>query len=183
MRSWSVPGRSVPDRVAGTVALMAAALLVFGLAGAGEAGASDAGAERIRSYEVQLEVRSDGSLQVAEQIEYDFGGNARHGIERDIDTEQRYDGSRDRQFPVSAVEVSSPTAPDQVEVTESGGETRLRIGDPDRTISGRHTYRISYRVAAATTRYDDRDELYWNAVGPGWSVPVDRVAVRSPAPR
>ena len=169
MRTWSAFARSV-------LGLLGAAALL--LLAAGPAAAGDAGGERIRSYQVSLEVRPDGSMQVRETLEYDFGGNARHGIERDIDTEQRYDGSRDRRYPVSEIEVSSPTAPDQVQVTESGGRTRLRIGDPDRTITGRATYRISYLVAAATTRYADRDELYWNAVGPGWSVPVDRAEVQ-----
>lgn len=169
MRTWSVFARSV---------LGLATVVLLGLPLGGRAEASDAGGERIQSYDVTLDVRPDGSLQVAETIAYDFGANSRHGIEREIDTEQRYDGSHDRRFPVSEVEVVSPTAPDQVQVIESGGETRLRIGDPDRTVTGRHTYRISYLVQAATTRYPERDELYWNAVGPGWSVPVERVTVR-----
>lgn len=143
------------------------------------AAAGDAGTgERITSYEVVLQVRPDGSMQVQETIAYDFGGNARHGIDRDIDTEQKYDGDHDRRYPVSDVQVSSTTAPDDVTVTGGGSETSLRIGDPDRTVTGQHTYRISYTVAAATTRYDDRDELYWNAVGPGWTVPVSDVRVR-----
>src|SRR4051812_47185834 len=156
MRTWSALTRSV-------LGVVAAGLVVLPLSG--RAAAGDAGTEGIRSYDVTLDVRSDGSLRVAETIVYDFGGNSRHGIERDIDTEQAFDGSHNRRFPVSEVEVSSPTAPDHAEVTESGGETRLRIGDPDRTVTGRHTYRISYLVGAATTRSGDDDELYWNAVG------------------
>lgn len=157
----------------------AAALLAVLVLPAGPAAAGDADAEQIVSYDVSLDVGDDGSLEVVETIGYDFGGNARHGIDRDIDTEQRYDGSRNRLFRVSDVEVSSPTAPDEVQLTQSDGQTSVRIGDPDRTISGRHSYRISYTVAAATTRFGDRDELYWNAVGPGWSVPVQRVTVRA----
>lgn len=158
------------------------AVLLVGLAAApaaaSSAAAAPAGDERISSYGVELEVRPDGSLRVEETIDYDIGGNARHGIERDIDTEQKFDGGHNRRYPVSEVRVSSETAPDQVDVTDSGGSTRLRIGDPDRTITGAHTYVISYTVAAATTRFDDRDELYWNAVGPDWDVPIDEVDVR-----
>lgn len=151
------------------------ALLLVGLAGPPAAAADG---ERITGYSVDLQVRPDGSMRVAETIAYDFGGNARHGIDRDIDTSQRFDGRRDRRYPVSDVEVSSATAPAHVEVTDSGGGTRLRIGDPAQEITGRHTYRIAYTVAAATTRYADHDELYWNAVGPGWPVPVDGIDVR-----
>lgn len=140
--------------------------------------AAAADGERITSYAVDLQVRADGSLQVEETIAYDFGGNARHGIDRDIDTEQKFDGSRNRRYPVSDVQVSSATAPDDVVVSGGGSRTSVRIGDPDRTVTGRHTYRIRYTVAAATTRYGDRDELYWNAVGPDWDVPVSDVTVR-----
>lgn len=140
--------------------------------------AADADAERITSYGVTLQVRTDGSMEVEETIAYDFGGNAKHGIEREIDTEQKYDGSHNRRYPVSDVRVSSATAPDDVELTSSDARTTVRIGDPARTITGQHTYRIAYTVAAATTRYADHDELYWNAVGPDWDVPVDAVTVR-----
>ncbi|HST67719.1 MAG TPA: DUF2207 domain-containing protein, partial [Mycobacteriales bacterium] len=140
--------------------------------------ASGTAGESITSYDVRLAVRPDGSLQVEETIAYDFGTHARHGIEREIVTEQRYDGSHNRRYPVSDVTVSSADAPDQVEVSSGGKQTSLRIGDPDRTVTGTHTYRIAYTVAAATTRFDDHDELYWNAVGPDWPVPVEAITVQ-----
>ena len=56
VRIWSAFARSVLGVVA--VALVALPL-------AGRAAASAAGDERIRSYDVALEVRPDGSLQVA----------------------------------------------------------------------------------------------------------------------
>ncbi len=74
--------------------------------------------------------------------------------------------------------VSSVDAPNQVQVSGGGSETSLRIGDPDRTVTGPHTYRISYTVAAVTTRLADHDELYWNAVGPDWQVPVEAITVQ-----
>jgi Predicted membrane protein (DUF2207) N-terminal domain/Predicted membrane protein (DUF2207) C-terminal domain len=142
------------------------------------AAASDGDGERITSYDVQLAVQTDGSMRVQETIGYDFGGNQRHGIERRIDTEQRYDDTRDRRFPVSAVTASSADAPADVQVSGDDAETTIRIGDPDRTVTGRHSYRIGYSVAAATTRLADHDELYWNAFGPNWRVPVQAIAVR-----
>jgi uncharacterized membrane protein YgcG len=142
------------------------------------AAAEGTAGEKITSYDVRLAVQRDGSMQVQETIAYDFGTHQRHGIDRDIDTEQRYDGSHNRRYPVSDVTVSSADAPAQVQVSGGGSETSLRIGDPDRTVTGSHTYRISYTVAAATTRLPDHDELYWNAVGPGWSVPVEDITVQ-----
>jgi hypothetical protein len=163
----------------GVSAFVAAVALALGPA-LPAAAASDGGTggERIMSYDVQLAVQTDGSMRVQETIAYDFGGNQRHGIEREIDTEQRYDDTHDRRFPVSGVAASSADAPAGLQVSGGDAETTIRIGDPDRTVTGRHTYRITYSVAAATTRLADHDELYWNAVGPDWAVPVQAVAVR-----
>jgi len=70
-------------------------------------------------------------------------------------------------------------------VSTEGGTTRIRIGDPDiDTVTGRHTYTIRYTVRGALNAFDDHDELYWNAVGEGWDVPIAAAsaAVTGPAP-
>jgi uncharacterized membrane protein YgcG len=140
--------------------------------------AAAADGERIISYDVQLAVQTDGSLRVQETIDYDFGSNQRHGVERRVDTEQRYDDTHDRRFPVSGVTAGSADAPATVQVSGDDAQTTIRIGDPARTVTGRHTYRIGYSVAAATTRFADHDELYWNAFGPDWPVPAQAITVR-----
>ena len=50
-------------------------------------------------------------------------------------------------------------------------------------MSGRQQYVITYTVDGALNAFEDHDELYWNAVGAGWGVPIDRVGVvvRTPA--
>ncbi len=63
------------------------------------------------------------------------------------------------------------------------GNTRIKIGDPDETISGAHDYTIVYRVSAAMNGFPDHDELYWNAIGTEWSAPIIRArGARSNAP-
>jgi uncharacterized membrane protein YgcG len=61
---------------------------------------------------------------------------------------------------------------------------RIRIGDPDQIISGRHDYTIAYQVAGTLNGFADHDELYWNAIGTQWEVPIMQasVTVRAPAP-
>ena len=54
----------------------------------------------------------------------------------------------DRVYPLDVVSVSgSADTPAQYTVEEDGDNERIKIGDPDRTISGEHTYDIVYRVA------------------------------------
>jgi hypothetical protein len=42
------------------------------------------GAERITSYDTAIAIQRDGSILVTERIVYNFGGNQRHGIIREI---------------------------------------------------------------------------------------------------
>lgn len=143
------------------------------------------GVERITAYDVDMVVEATGSMVVTEVIDYDFAGLERHGILRHIPVRLRYDGRYDRVYPVDVLSVdASPGTPDEYEEEDSGNARRLRIGDPDTTISGAHRYTIRYRVDAALNGFEDHDELYWNAVGPEWDVPIERVTarVRVPSP-
>ncbi len=166
-------------RLAAAVALVGWLLLV-----AGGPAHADVG-ERITSYDVTLTVNADGSLVVLEAIGYDFGANERHGILRTIPTRVPYDDDNDRVYDLSEVAVLSPSgAPDDVERSTTGGTTTLRIGDPDRTVSGRQDYRITYTVSGALNAFPDHAELYWNAIGAQWDVPIGSasVAVVTPQP-
>jgi len=142
------------------------------------------GIEHIESFAFDATIEPDGDLLVVETIDYDFGAAPHHGIFRDIPTRLGYDDSHDRVYRLHDVDVSSDTAPDEY-VQEDGpsGTTRLRIGDPDRTITARHTYRIAYRLEGALNAFEDHVELYWNAVGTEWPVPIDdaRATVTAPA--
>lgn len=133
--------------------------------------AADAG-ESISSYDVVMTVRADGILHVREQIAYDFGVNSKHGIFRTIPTERQYSDKYDRIYKLDNVKVNSPTgAPDKVKI-EGGVITNIRIGDPDKTVSGKQTYVIDYDVKGALNSFRDHEELYWNAIGADWAVPI-----------
>jgi uncharacterized membrane protein YgcG len=165
---------------------LALALVLVGVLAAGMGRASAGPAEAILRYDVVIQIQRDDSIVVRETIDYDFGTAQRHGIFRDIPTTLRYDDAHDRTYPLDVVSVTgSPGTPVQYEKEDAGaGKTRIRIGDPDRTITGRHTYVIRYRMGGALNGFPDHDELYWNAVGPDWAVPIQeaRVTVSAPGP-
>jgi len=142
--------------------------------------------EVIHSYDVAIEIRADDSIRVTEVIAYDFGSSPHHGIFRDVPTREAYDDRYDRVFPlhVESVEATGGASADYQVSQEPGGITRIKIGDPDETITGAHTYTIVYTVEAAMNGFRDHDELYWNAIGEYWEVPVERATatVSAPAP-
>jgi uncharacterized protein (TIGR04222 family) len=158
---------------------VAGALLLF----LGGSAAGQTEGEVIHSYVVEIQILEDGDLAVTESIDYDFGSELRHGIFRTIPTRFHHDDVYDRVYPIRDVTVESPTAPFDVEVSDEGGSTVIRVGDPDVEISGRHTYTLSYRVGGALNAFDEHDELYWNAIGDEWQAPIERVrvVVRAPA--
>jgi uncharacterized membrane protein YgcG len=140
--------------------------------------------ERILDYAVTLQIEAAGTLLVTERIAYDFGTAERHGILRDVPVRFRYDDRYDRVYPLQVLEVSgSPGTPGEYALEDVDNKLRIRIGDPDQTISGRHDYTITYRVEGTLNGFPDHDELYWNAIGAYWEVPIEQasVTVRAPA--
>jgi uncharacterized membrane protein YgcG len=146
--------------------------------------AAAAADEAVTGFDSTIAVKADGSLAITETIQYGFGSNDRHGIFRNVPTREIADASHDRLFPVDDVSVTMDGSDVPTSLSTQGADEVIKIGDPNRTITGKHTYRISYTVRGATNTFPDHDELYWNAVGTGWTVPVDgiTVTVTGPAP-
>jgi uncharacterized membrane protein YgcG len=140
--------------------------------------------EVIHDYTVEIQILSDGHLTITETIDYDFGSTRHHGIFRTIPTRFYRDDVYDRIYRIEDVSVTaSAGAPSDTEVSQEGTSTVIRIGDPDVEISGRHTYMVVYRVEGALNAFAGHDELYWNAIGDEWAVPIERadVTVKTPA--
>jgi hypothetical protein len=131
-------------------------------------------AEQINNLDVNLTVNKDASIFVEERIDYDFGQEMRHGIYRDIPYKYERNGLK-YNLRISDVKVTDGQGQDyHVEQSYSGGKLNLKIGDAEKTVSGAHTYVIDYTVRRAVNYFDDHDELYWNAVGAEWTVPIQQ---------
>ncbi len=163
-------------------------------------------AERIDRYDVTLRVHSDGTLDVNETISYDFEGAWRHGIFRDIPKAIRPASSRQHKRKSHLTILGREVQPglltrtidlglgdfrvtmdgkpvrwirQSIRSSRAGEMVRLRIGDPDRTLTGVHRYAIRYRVAKGVLPASDGsgDAIRWNAVGTGWNVPIRRAHI------
>jgi uncharacterized membrane protein YgcG len=136
----------------------------------------------IEQLDITLAIQPDGSIQATEGLDVDFRGIERHGIFRDIVSVQRYDEATNRRYDIRLGGVTNASGqPHQVQTSREGALTRFRIGDPDRTISGPETYRITYGLRGALNGFPDHDELYWNATGT-WPVQIGHAVVRVTAP-
>jgi len=128
--------------------------------------------EEIRSFISDIQIHKDGTIVVEENIEYDFGSALRHGIYRDIP--YRYSSGLTKYSVRLDVEdvTNFRDEPFMYEVSKSGGWVNIRIGDPDRKITGTHNYRIKYTVEGGIGFFQNHDELYWNVTGDEWRVPI-----------
>lgn len=159
---------------------LALALLVLLVASAARA---DLGGYTIAEFETQLTVEPNAELLVEERLAVDFS-EPRHGIYRLIPyayTDPRGFQYRMRLRMESVVDEHGN--PYGTKVSREGDHYRIRIGDADRTVTGRVIYRIRYRVQDALGHFPQYDELYWNATGHEWQSRIERATatVRLPA--
>ena len=142
--------------------------------------------ERIISYNSQIEVHTDGSLDVTEMIKAHADGNQiRRGIYRDFPT--RYQDRFGNQVRVD-LNVLDVQRNDVMEPWFTGKMTNgVRINTGNDTflpVPADYTYTLHYRTTRQLGFFADHDELYWNAIGTGWVFPIESatVVVRLPSP-
>jgi uncharacterized membrane protein YgcG len=130
----------------------------------------------IDRYASDIEIQRDGGLLITDAIDVDFQRlTDRHGIFRDIPV--RYAWDRDPKM-VRTYQIDVRSVRDAngrgltYETSRDGANFRIRIGDADRTVSGKQTYRITYSVRGALNTFADHDELFWNVNGGDWDVPM-----------
>jgi uncharacterized membrane protein YgcG len=124
----------------------------------------------VNSFQENVRVAADGSLQVQENIQVDFGGQQKHGIFRDIPVVYDYGDNLNRVYDLNVSSVTDANGrPWRYETSREGAYLQIKIGDPNVTVSGPQSYRIAYTVRGALNAFSDHDELYWNINGP-WPV-------------
>src|SRR4051794_36156677 len=153
--------------------LVVAVLVLVPLVGAQSASAQIIPGEHVQSYDVAMTLQRDGTLHVVEEITYNFGVVPRHGIFRDLVQREHYDKDHDRRYRL-AIEsvVDGAGAPVRFTRSTNGPYLHLKIGDPDQTVTGVKRYVLTYTVVGAPKTFADHDELYWDAIGNQWTVPI-----------
>ena len=129
-------------------------------------------AEQIDSFDTAIKINQDASINVSEKIQYDFGDLQRHGIYRYIPIKYKARGGnfKLRISDISVVDENGSTY--TTDITYPGSDVNIKIGDADILITGKHTYVINYTIKRAINYFNDHDELYWNATGNEWNVPI-----------
>lgn len=96
--------------------------------------------ERFDSWQSVVTPAGGDAVRIVDTFDQDFGSNERRGHERFIE--------HDFGVPTD-ITASSDTAPDDLNVTDFGIDTRVRVGDPNVTITGQHRYVVGYTLPDA----------------------------------
>lgn len=126
----------------------------------------------IDSFHSEIKIQENGIVDITEKISVDFSGLQKHGIYRDIPYVYQESTGNKTYTDVEIVDVSADNVFAEQKVTRNNSNIQIKIGDPDTTISGKHTYLIHYKVAGVLRNIGETDELYWNVTGNDWNVPI-----------
>ena len=141
--------------------------------------------ERILSYQSDIEIFADSSMQVVETITVQAEGKKiKRGIYRDFPTTYKDRlGNRYRvDFDVLEVRRDGVSESFHTEAIDDG--VRVYIGRSDHYLeSGQYRYELAYRTNRQLGYFERHDELYWNVTGNGWDFPIDAISARVTLPQ
>lgn len=145
---------------------------------------ADATPEFIQSFDVDITVNEDASIDVREHITYNFGSEKRHGIFRTLPTAYLTDDNIYLQLPIEVVSVTDENGrPHEYEENDyDDTNLEIKIGDPNKKITGVEEYIISYHVDNVINGFSQHDELFWNVTGTEWNVGIDDASVNLTLP-
>lgn len=139
--------------------------------------------EKINNFSVEVRLNNDATINVTENIVYDYdnlqSGKERHGLYRDIPYKYQA-GYGTFNFDFSDESVNT----DNFEFYNYGKYLRIDTNpNPDIHVSGVNTYLFKYKVDGAIGYFNDFDEIYWNATGNEWDVPIEDALVQIILPK
>lgn len=119
----------------------------------------------------------NGAIDITETINYDFEDLDRHGIYRFIPLYSKV-GDLYRIIKIENVKVEKDNNPENFTKSQNKEQISIKIGNKNKTITGTHIYKISYTVENGIgSNFSDHDEIYWNATGSSWEVPIETAKI------
>lgn len=151
--------------------LFAALILTAAISlGLGHAKASDSW--KINTFHSDINILQSGQVDITEKITVTFS-SSKHGIYRTIPISYNDKNSKVLYTSLRVVDVSQDNDSAIYSTTNDSANETIKIGDPNNTITGSHSYIIHYIVDGVLSSYSDNDEFYWNVTGDAWAVNID----------
>lgn len=126
-------------------------------------------------FDVNVEISEDHVMRVTETITVDFD-TPRHGIFRNIP------------YDLGIYKISDISVEGDKYAVESSSENDvyqkiIQIGDADRTLTGRHTYKIHYSIVGYEDKSVTEDYLSLDVLPPNWQTAIGEASVKIHFPK
>ncbi len=146
---------------------------------------ASADAERILQFDSRVIIKSDGSMEVWENIKvYCAGQEIKRGIYRDFPTVYRDQYGNRVTVDFQVLDVLRDGKAESYRVEHISNGKRVYAGRKDLFLPhGVHSYTLVYRTDRQLGFFRDHDELYWNVTGNGWSFAIESASATVELPR
>ncbi len=142
---------------------------------------SFAASYEISNFDAQITLNQDFSLTIKETIDANFLVS-KHGIYRVIPYIYNHNGKTIKsKFKIFGI-TNSQGLPVQFTVENFNQSKRLKIGDPNLSISGPQKYIIEYQVDDVVLDYGQGPEIYWNVTGSEWDTTIKKAQATVSSP-
>jgi len=136
--------------------------------------------EKIRNYEVTVQINKNGTLTVNEVIDYQFGEEFKHGIYRDIPLRSKRFGFDVHKSFIKMNWIKRDGKDEEYTKNHFYEGIRYRIGSETELVNLYKTesiYELSYDIYNAVFEKDGIYQVYYNAIGQFWNVPIEQASV------
>ena len=136
--------------------------------------------EKIRNYEVTVQINKNGTLTVNEVIDYQFGEEFKHGIYRDIPLRSKRLGFDVHKSFIKMNWIKRDGKDEEYTKNHFYEGIRYRIGSETELVNLYKTesvYELNYDIYNAVFEKDGIYQVYYNAIGQFWNVPIEQASV------
>lgn len=130
----------------------------------------------ITNFEVTADIEPNGKINITEVITTDFRDNLeKHGIYRFVPLGKR------NSMPISKISVTDETGvPRMFMKSIENNQLYLKIGSPDKFVSGTEIYKIHYTIDRVIKDFPENNfsEFYWNVTGSKWETVIKKASLK-----
>ena len=145
-------------------------------------------ADQIDRYDSNITVLEDGTIDVVETIQISTDHEEiKLGITREIPTSFYFMNKR-VETPIDVLSVMRNGKPENFWTENNGGNVEIFTGSVDNVVDnyldkGKHTFVIHWQSQNHIRSFENYDELYFNAIGHNWRLPIIDASVTLNLPK
>lgn len=137
----------------------------------------------IQNFLSTIDITANGTVLVTETITADFGSVEKHGIYRNLPYVYQDSSGKKTYTDLIVQNVQRNGVNEPYSLDKNGSYLQIKIGSPNRTVTGTQVYTISYQTIGVLRSFSSYDELYWNATGNDWDATINHASATVTLPK